>query len=146
MTDIAIIQNTNGQFDIELDGYDLKTEQGLRNNVMVSLFTDHRAEPDDIIPDGTNDRRGYWGDSYPDVEGDKLGSRLWLLSREKETINVLQRAQEYAEEGLQWLLDDGVASAVNVTTERVRAGVLGIYVTIILSDGSEFTDVFETEL
>ncbi len=144
--DIAITQDSNGQFDIALGDYDLTSDQGLRTAVLISLFTDRRADDDDQLPDGSNDRRGYWGDSYPDIDGDELGSRLWLLSREKQTTDVLIRAREYCQEALQWLIEDGIASTVEVDNEWLRQGVMAIYITITRGDGRLYQDVFDYEL
>lgn len=144
--DLVIIYSGSGfTFDLALNGNgsDLATDDGLHTAVLVSLFTDRRANADDVIPDGTDDRRGSWQDQYPDVAGDLQGSRLWLLSREKKRTDVLQRAQTYAEEALAWLLaDDGVARSVSVTAEWVASGMLGLLVDIRLVNGSRFTDVF----
>ena len=145
--DLSIVYNP-GIFglDLALAGADLATESGLRSAVVVSLFTDRRANADDEIPDGSNDRRGWWADSYAEIEGDLIGSRLWLLQREKQTANVLQRAREYSEEALQWLLDDKVATAVSVAAEWVDTGVLGLRVKITLPSGTPFEDVFNYPL
>lgn len=128
-------------WDISLSGTDLATESGLRSAVIVSLFTDARAKPDDVLPDGTTDRRGCCMDSFL-PEGESFGSRLWLLSREKELPEVLQRAEEYAEEALQWLIKEGAAQFVSVTASRAASSVLLLQVSITLADGSPFDDVF----
>jgi phage gp46-like protein len=116
--------------DWQLIGPGLAEDDGLITSVIISLFTDRRAEEDDALPDGS-DRRGWWGDIYSDLEGDRIGSRLWLLAREKQLPEVLVKAREYAVEALQWLIDDGVAAAVKVETEIVRQGVLGFAVEIV---------------
>lgn len=108
----------------------LGEDEGLETAVIISLFTDRRANPDDELPSG-DDRRGWWGDGLAEVEGDRIGSRLWLLSREKQLQSVVARAREYASEALQWLIDDGVAEAVNVEAEIVRMGVLGLGIEIV---------------
>jgi phage gp46-like protein len=103
---------------IVIDGVEsswLAVSDPLVRAVVISLFTWRRAKPDDPV-DG--DRWGWWGDGLGDLPNDRIGSRLWLLSREKLTQSVLNRARGYAEEALQWLLDDGVATRVTVTTER----------------------------
>lgn len=129
MTDVAIQwQIVSG--DIALSGANLATDEGLQTAVIVSLFTDRRAEVDDVVPDGSDDRRGWWADAYPNIEGDRIGSRLWLLYREKQLSSVLARSREYAEEALRWLLDDGIASAVRVQAEVVQQGMLGLAVEI----------------
>jgi len=122
-------------FDIALDGLNLATDAGLRTAVILSLFTDRRAEAYDVLPDASGDRRGWWADAYAD---DRIGSRLWLLAREKQQPQVLARAREYAEQALRWMVDDGLATRVSVTAETVRTGVLGLRIVITLADGSRF--------
>jgi len=99
---------------------DVESETGFVSAVIISLFTDRRAKIDDELPDPNNkDRRGWWGDlASPDVEGDQIGSKLWLLERSKTTPDVLYKAKKYAEECLQWMIEDGHASKVEVETER----------------------------
>ena len=75
-------------------------------------------------------RRGWWGDLFPTLPNDRIGSRLWLLSREKQTELTRTRAQQYATDALQWMLEDGVAARVEVTAEWVRMGVLGLRVEV----------------
>ena len=100
--------------------------QDLRTSVIISLFTDRQARPDDIIPDGSDDRRGWWADNPTDTN---IGSRLWLLSREKRLESVRVRAIEYARESLQWLIDDRVASSIDIEAawhglDRLDLGVI----------------------
>lgn len=90
--------------------------------VLISLGSDRRAAPDDALPDGVtegglaagpiNPRRGWAGDAL-DPAGRRVGSKLWLLEREKQTDDVLRRAQDYAEQALAWLAQrEGVDVAV----------------------------------
>jgi len=142
MTDIALIQHDNGFFDIALNGVDLATHAGLESAIIISLYTDARASNDDLIPDGTDDRRGWWGGSF--------GSKLWLIDRAKATQETLNQAREYCHEALQWLIDDGVARVVDVTTEWLRDGVMIITVDITRPDGDrntfKFADAWEAQL
>ena len=145
--DLAVAFDSNKfSFDLAIQGADIATDEGLRTAVLVSLFTDRRANDDDVIPDGTDNRRGWWADAWPEVDGDLEGSRLWLLSREKQLPDVLQRAKEYGEEALAWLIDDGIALTVTVSAEWAASGVLGLRVEIQLADGSRFSDVFNYPL
>lgn len=115
-------------------GPGLAMDDGLQSAVAISLFTDRRADINDLPPStpGT-ERRGWWGDSFADVPGDRIGSRLWLLAREKQTKATLLKARDFALEALQWLVDDGVARAVNVDTEwsADRPGVMLFKVEIV---------------
>lgn len=114
---------------------DIQGDDGLFTAVIVSLFTDARAHDDDALPDErlgvSSDKRGWWGDLVPDIMGDgtelvSIGSRLWLLWREKELDSVVVRAQQYAEEALQWLIDQGYALSCSVTASHVESRHLGI--------------------
>lgn len=122
--------------DLALDGFDLATDDGLETAVILSLFTDAPAGADDPLPEGETDRRGWWADAYPPVAGDVIGSRLWLLSREKQLPAALNRAREYAATALAWLVTDGAAQRVDIDAEAVRAGVLGLAIAIHRPDNN----------
>lgn len=128
MSDIALLWQTD-HADIAVSGADLLADDGLDTAVILSLFCDRRAASDDGIPLDA-DPRGWWGDTFADVQGDLIGSRLWLLGREKQLQSVAQRAQGYAAEALAWLVQDGVASAVSVDAEWIAQGTLGLSVSI----------------
>jgi phage gp46-like protein len=110
---------------------DIDYERGneVLTNIIASLFTDARAHNDDILPDGSADRRGWWGNSFSDK---KIGSRLWLLSREKQLSSVLKRAQEYAEESLQWMIKERLIKSVTVVAANPSNGVLMLTVRPVL--------------
>jgi phage gp46-like protein len=48
----------------------------------------------------------------------------------------VERAREYAEEALRWLVEDKVAARVSVTAEIVRDGVLGLTIDIYRPTGA----------
>ena len=88
----------------------------LSRAVVISLFTWQRASQSDEVD---NDQRmGWWGDTFAENKGDKIGSKLWLLLRQKITEETLNRAQEYAYDALKWLIDDGICSDITVDVER----------------------------
>lgn len=104
--------------------------------VLISLFTWRRANPDDTLPDPHGFRMGWWGDTYPAMANDRIGSRLWLLARAKLTPTTVQRAQDYAGEALQWLIDDGVAARIAVRAERQGLSTLALQCTLFAADGT----------
>lgn len=106
-------------------------DASLTTCVLLSLFSHRRARADDALPDGL-DRRGWVGDVLSEKDGDLFGSRLWLLSREKQTEDVRRRAIEYAQEALAWLIDDQLADTIDITAEWIAMGVLGVRVQIYL--------------
>lgn len=117
--DFATVLSPSLTFDWSIAGGDLAADGGLDTAVILSLFTDRLANADDEIPDGTGDRRGWWGDAYlpPRADGspDLVGSRLWVhLSRALATPETAQQAQADVEEALAWMVEDGVAAAVTV--------------------------------
>ncbi|MCL1915663.1 MAG: phage GP46 family protein [Desulfovibrionaceae bacterium] len=110
---------------------DLQGDAGLLAAVIVSLFTDRRAAPDDPLPDErvgvSSDRRGWWGDHILEEDArDLTGSRLWLLNREKDMDAVVERARQYAEEALAWIVRDRLATELRVNAFREAPGWLGI--------------------
>lgn len=128
MTDIAL-QWLGSHGDVAMGLTDLVTDDGLETAVLLSLCLDRRAEDDDGVA-LDEDPRGWWGDSYADVSGDQIGSRLWLLRREKQLPSVASRVQDYASEALAWLVDDGVASSVDVQASWTAPGQLTLAVQI----------------
>ena len=139
MSDAALQWSPEGyRADVSVDGADLAREDGLRTAVIVSLFTDARAQPGDI-PEG-DDPRGYWGDALG--EGDRTGSRLWLLDRSKQTTDVPVRAEAYASEALQWMIEDGVADRVEVSAEWAGRGRLRIAPEIARGGETTYREAF----
>lgn len=107
--------------------------------VIISLFSWRRANADDNAPDPM----GWWGDTYPTVTGDRIGSRLWLLGREKVTNDMLNRARDYAIEALQWMLDDGAAARVEVDSRRSGQDSAELDITIYQRDGTTWNMRFD---
>lgn len=123
------------QFDIATSAEEMTAENSLSTAVTLSLFTDRLANTDDTLPDESQDRRGWWADALSEQSHDKVGSRLWLLSREKQTTSVLRRAEDYAYEALEWLIEDGIANSVVVTATNPRRGWLLLSIAIEKADG-----------
>ena len=133
--------------DLRVVGGDLSTENELRTAVVISLFSWRRASDDDKLPDDTNNKQGWWGDSYPPAPNHKIGSKLWLLKREKLTQNTINRAIGYCKEALEWLISDGVASKVDITAERNGMDGLSVAILITRTNGTslnlKFADAWE---
>lgn len=127
--------------DWAIAGPDLASGNDLETTVLISLFTDRRADPDDVIPDGSGDRRGWWGDLYED---EPIGSKLWLLDRSKKTEKVRLAAKDYIDAALAWLVSGGIARSVTTTVAwqagRPGQGFLGALIQIDEPDGR--TSVF----
>ena len=106
----------------------------LTRSVIISLFTWRRAATDDPVDD--DERFGWWGDSYPIIADDRIGSRLWLLRRVKLTTQTQRDAEFYAREALQWLLDDGQVIGLEVGSEQVDINRLNLRITLTVPGGA----------
>lgn len=120
--------------DLVMEDGDLATDAGLYTAILISLFTDRRAEPSDELPDPTGGRRGWWGDAVDD-DGDLIGSRLWLLHRRKATPETRRLFEEYTREALAWLITDGVAEKLEVQAWWKSMGLLVVDVLITRPGG-----------
>jgi phage gp46-like protein len=119
--------------DLVLDRALLGDDDGLLTAVLLSLFSDRQARPDDVLPNADHaddDRRGWWGDDLNDDVSDRIGSRLWLNQSAKALPQVLVRDREYALEALQWMIDDGIASRIEIHALSPRPGIRAIVANI----------------
>lgn len=138
MIDILIAKTSTSlgdTLDLSVLEEDLATEAGLETAVIISLFTDRRVEIGEL-PDGVSGQRGWWGDMFAEVFDDEIGSKLWLLNYEKELPETLAKAEEWTRDALQWMLDDGIASDIDVSTEWSADSFLKINISITKPDGS----------
>lgn len=136
MADAAMVMTENGG-ELVLSGFDLARDDGLETGVIISLFTDRRASSEQIPAElPQDDLRGYWGDVSNATPSDQTGSLLWLLAREKQLPQVLSRAKQYCLEALAWMVDDLIATRVEVTTEYGARGWMWITVDIFRPTGS----------
>lgn len=132
MPDIALQWDTaNDHADWVLSGSALLTGNDLESAIIISLFSDRVAAVGDVIPDGTNDPRGWWAD-----DAVLIGSRLWLLRRSKQIPETLQKAYDYIAEALEWLIDDQVVAQFDINVQWVRASFLGAQLTAYKRDGT----------
>lgn len=134
--------------DYAIESLLLTEDDGLDTAVILSLFTDRRAEPDDVTPGNVADRRGTWMDAYSDApRGDRMGSRLWLLQTAKLLPETVIKVRAYCAEALDWMVADGVAKEVNVTAEVIRShplGMIAAQIDIVRPDGAASRYKFDT--
>lgn len=121
--------------DLTYDGQLLAMDQGLTTAILHSLFSDARAEADEL-PTETSERRGWWGDCLL-PEDDRYGSKLWILQREKRTRETLHRAREYAQQALGWLIEDGHAEKIEVEAAWTPEGALALRIVLSAAAGME---------
>jgi phage gp46-like protein len=125
--------------DIVVENGGLRMDPGLTTAVIMSLFSDQRADDDDPVDAGVpgGGRKGWAGDLL-EPPGRRLGSKLWLLQRAKMQEGGQDTAalvEQYAGDALQWLIDDGVADQVECTARR--AGLEAIALAVAISKGGK---------
>lgn len=135
MSDIGMFIKNNC-IQLNLDEGDLEGDIGIETAVLISLFTDRRATEDELPP-GVDGLRGWWGDLFPSVQGDQIGSKLWTLQREKVTLATLAAVESAATNSLQWMIDDGVASSVEVNAEFDVGNAIILSVNIVRQTGDD---------
>ena len=136
MTTAIIWNNETGRGDIEITSAGLRQDDGLETMVLQILFTDARADESDVLPDGTNDRRGWPGDTFA---AEPWGSKLWLLDRSKLTTDVRNKAVTYAQTALDRHLKPDYAKLVTVTGSIPQFQMLQLDIAITRPDGSELS-------
>ena len=135
MADIALVwDNVNGRADFAIVNGDLLMDDGLQTAVIISLFCDRQAGPGDVIPDGSADPRGWWGDAAA-TAGQSLsltGSKLWLYARSLQTNDMLLNLQAAASEALAWMTAGSppIASSVLPVASYPSRGRVRLVITI----------------
>jgi phage gp46-like protein len=133
MPDIRLVQNVEfPKYSVTVDWLllpdgTLDETQALATAIVVALGTDRTADINDQLPDPDDtDRRGWWGDfdSEEIWDGWPIGSRLWLLQRDKITGSGAQRGpttvrvENYITEAIQPFLERRIGSHLFVQATR----------------------------
>jgi len=143
MIDIDVQNIGNDLFDISInpDTGDLQTVEGFDTALKMSLFEERRADRTEVVP--AENRRGWWGNELFDQVAFEIGSKLWLIDQTRLTQETLNKAIDYVQQALIWLVEDLHLNEVRVS------GVLKpetIILTIdLLRDGSR-TDSFSFDI
>lgn len=134
MADIRVVWNPDLMAgDDTLAPPDLDGTHELVTAVAIALFTHRTADPDDELPDELgSSRRGWWADYeanelYPGAT--PIGSRLWLLSREKQLPETRNRAEDYIREAIQPFVDIGLVAGFDLTVDWFAPERLGAEIT-----------------
>ncbi|MCX7084300.1 MAG: phage GP46 family protein [Methylococcales bacterium] len=131
------LDNSTTSLILVIDGVQFNVSDvtdDLPRAILISLFTWRRANSDDDLPNLA--KFGWWGDTFSTIQNDKIGSRLWLLSRNKLTTETISKTEEYASEALNWLIEDKVADSVQVKAERLALDILALQITITRGDSA----------
>ena len=138
--DVKFFQREDGIYDFGFsDTGDFDTTEGLDTALLFSLFEERRADPSEVSP--PNKRRGWIGNELQDDIGFELGSKLWLLDQERLTQETVNKAQDYAQQAVQWLIDESIVDDVVTTAEKVGTSDIRICIELF-RDGNRIENRF----
>ncbi|WP_282803061.1 phage GP46 family protein [Bombella apis] len=142
-TDLVITPAGGGRGRVSFD-------RTLTSPLLIALGSDRRAAPDDTVPslltapDGTavplGARRGWVGDVLL-ADGQRLGSRLWLLERARRAESTRLAAEDYANEAVTAIADYH-ATELTVSANWQRspgAGLRGVLAVTVQGGGVSIT-------
>jgi phage gp46-like protein len=140
--DIALLFDpATRRTDVALgDDGDLLLDETPVTPMLVSIGSDRRARRDDELPTGVTElnaatsfilRRGWAGDAL-DARAQRIGSRLWLLDRAKQSELTRRFCEVWAAESLEWVKAE-IGRAAEVTATWLRPTVLALTCSV---DGS----------
>jgi len=115
-----------GEADLAIDGGRYAEDSTRRTMVLLTIGIDSRADEDEV-PAGS-DRGGWWAEPFMGLT-QPIGSKLWLVEREKNTARAESKAHRYAEDAFAWWIEAGLADRVDVTVERGER-FIAVYPTI----------------
>ncbi|MEK0324571.1 MAG: phage GP46 family protein [Nitrosopumilus sp.] len=127
--DIALDQ-TKGYFDVVFTDREIKPTEGFDTAMWVSLFSDQRATASEQ-PDPLK-RRGWIGD----IDAiDEIGSKLWFLDQARIVTSSLNKAIDFAQKSLNWMIEDSLAKKIDITGE-LRPDTIILFVVVTTPDGA----------
>lgn len=130
--DIAVKPDHDGIYDISFDeNGDFVLDQSYETAIRMSLWVDSRADESEVKQQDL--RRGWWGNLELFDVPHEIGSKLWLLQQERNTIRTRNRAQDYVKQCLQWLIDDEHAKNIDVVATSDSMYDLILTITILYS-------------
>lgn len=123
MSDVGFFILEDCSIDVKVNEGDLSADQGLETSILISLFTDGRAGIEEL-PSGQSSRRGWWGDMFPDVDNDEIGSKLWTIDNKKQLLQNLPIRETIIKSSLNWMITDNVASEIQVVSDYPDRGIV----------------------
>ncbi|CAH7324670.1 Phage protein [Vibrio chagasii] len=122
------------QFNLQALTAPLNSQEGMTHAVLQSVYNYAESTQNDRARMNSTERGGVWSQGW----GEVVGSRDWTLKRTKLTDETLSVAKRFYEEALAWLINEGHASAIQVSVWREKPNQMGRNVMITLLDGSQF--------
>lgn len=124
MSDAAVVWGPGGG-DLAIEDGDLVADDGLASAVLISLFSDARLDGGSLLEGA--DPRGWWGEAA----GERYGSLLWTLEREKTTEDLPVRVEEAARAALLWLVEGGYVEELELEASYLERGHILLRVRLV---------------
>lgn len=137
MSDLKLVQGPDGVFDLVIEDGNFVIEDGFDTSIFVSLLSDARAPEDKVVL--PENRRGWQGNLVSPVEGRELGGLLWLTEQRRLTQDTLNETIDYARKSLNWFVEDGIATSVDVVGVIVPRSGITLIITITALNGQTET-------
>lgn len=140
-TDLAYEQDENGIFDFIIEDGDLRVTDGLESALVVSLFSDRRADESEV--GDPRKRRGWIGDLTSEVPQDRHGSGVWLYEQHRLVDQTATGVRVEAEQSLDWMVEEQLityAEGQVLMTSSARR--LNLVMTMHFLDGSEVSHAY----
>lgn len=132
MSDISLVQKSDGSYDWDVSTGDLSHGDDLASAVMISMLTDGLAD-DTHTTIAFNRRRGWWG-SYLLIG--YFGFQAWTCFEEAVDTTTLQnKLINYTTQALTWLVTEGTVKNIDVTV--TLTGHLKAIIQITLTEPDE---------
>jgi len=117
MADDILLNNEKGYYDFEIVDGSIVKDDSLFTSIIFSLFTDKRESQQRIDP---LKNRGWIIDLVKETQA---GSLLWTLEQARATTENARLAASFAEESLQWMVENNLALSVSFEGEVVQQGI-----------------------
>lgn len=129
--DVLLKINSDGLYDLVKVGVDYSHVDSIESACLIALFTDARA--DASLVDSPAGRRGWIGNILND-NGRELGGLLWTLDQSRITQDIINKAEDYANEAVGKLVEDGICKKIIASVVTMATGQIDISIEFI--DGS----------
>lgn len=124
-----------GDYDFQIDeNGDILTADAFDTALFMSLFCERRATASEVP--AVQLRRGWIGNES-DQDGFEIGSKLWLHEQSRITKTLIQEIVSATTNALQWLIDDNLATSVNVSARLQNNNII---IEVIISRPSSKVD------
>lgn len=133
--DIDFFYNSNdGYWDLALtDEGDLVGSNSIDTAVLMSLFTDKRADKSEIRK--ATQRRGWVGNLFNNNENYEIGSKIWIHSNQgRMQADNLNNIVDDAKDSLNWLLEDGIVDQMVIDYDTINNNEIKLNLRFVIGE------------